>query len=401
VKSALRVAYIAGEPSPWRAPHLDRIAVRPEIELTVVYAATTIQKREWSLDLQHDPIALRGPSLPLSRILQHDYPLTPQIWRLLDRERFDVLVIAGWSLLATQLAVAWARVHYTPYLLVAENHLQEARPRWVRAVKSSVLRFVVPQAAGHLVPGTLAREHAEHYGARPDTVVLFPNTVDVDAYRLAAERLAPARERLRESLGIDPDAVVVTQVGRMMRQKGTDELLEAVALAERRAGSKLHLLLVGDGPLRPELEHRARELDLPVTFAGFRQGEALFECYAASDVSALLSHRETWGVVVNEAAAFGLPLLLTDAVGAGADLLRPGENGLLVRSGDVEGQADALVRLTDGATRRRFGERSAELVASWGYDQSVESFIAAVRAASDARRRAPRRREARRGARSR
>ena len=84
----IRVGYIAGEPTPWRAPHLDRIAEHPDIELTVIYAAATVQRREWNLDLHHDPVILRGPGLPLTRILHHDYPLTPQIWPLLERRRF-------------------------------------------------------------------------------------------------------------------------------------------------------------------------------------------------------------------------------------------------------------------------------------------------------------------------
>jgi len=384
----IRVGYIAGEPNPARAPHLDRIASRPELELTVVYAAATVQRRTWTLDYEHEPVVLRGPSLPLTRVLHHDYPLTPQIWHLLTRERFDVLVIGGWSLLATQLAIVWARMHGVPYLLISENHLREKRPSWVRMLKSLVLRHVVPQASGHLVTGTLAREHAVHYGARTDRITIFPNTIDVPAYGAAAERLRTRRTEIRRGLGIAEDAIVVAHVGRLIAVKGPDETLEAVAAARRLTARRIHLLLVGDGELRPGLEQRAAALDLPVTFTGFRQGESLLECYAATDVFALFSRRETWGIVVNEAAAFGLPLVLTSAVGAGADLLRPGENGEVVASGDLAGQARALAALADDdELRSRYGRRSRELVEPWGYDPSVESFAAAIRTAAADRRR--------------
>jgi glycosyltransferase involved in cell wall biosynthesis len=383
----IRVGYIAGEATAWRAPHLDRIAENPDVELTAIYAAATVQRREWTLEFEHDAIVLRGPSLPLTRVLHHDYPLTPQIWSLLDRKQFDVLVVGGWSLMATQLAIAWARLHKVPYLIVSENHLRERRPRWVRTVKSVVLRQVIPQASGSLVTGTLAREHALHYGARPDRITVFPNTVDVPAYIAAGERLRPRRDEIRATLGIADDAVVVTQIGRLMHMKRPDETVEAVIRARGLANAPLHLLFVGDGELRAALEQRAREASLAVTFAGFRRGEALLECYVATDIFALLSARETWGTVVNEAAAFGLPLVLTDRVGASADLLVAGENGELVRSGDVEQQARALARLADDPElRRRYGERSRELVAPWGYGPSVESFVEAIRrAVTDAR----------------
>jgi glycosyltransferase involved in cell wall biosynthesis len=384
----IRVGYIAGEPNPSRAPHLDRIAAHPDLDLTVVYAASTVHRREWQLEFEHEPVFLRGPVLPLTPLLHHDYPLTPQIWRLLDRERFDVLVIGGWSLLATQLAIVWARVHRVPYLVISENHFRERRPAWIRAVKSLVLRHVIPQADGHLVTGALAIEHAVHYGAARDSITIFPNTIDVTAYRAAAERLSGRRDAVRAGLGIARDAVVVLQVSRLIPQKGPDELVEAVARAHGLTTAPLHLLFAGSGELQPSLQERAEALGLAVTFAGFRQGEELLECYAAADVFALLSRREPWGIVVNEAAAYGLPLVLTDAVGAAGDLLRAGENGELVASGDVEGQARAIARLADDAQlRARYGRRSVELVEPWGYEPSVATFAAAIERAY-ARRRA-------------
>ena len=217
----IRVGYIAGEPNPYRAPHLDRIAEHPDIDLTVIYAAATVQRREWALEYAHEPTILRGPSLPMTRVLHHDYPLTPQIWGLLERQRFDVLVVGGWSLMATQLAIAWARFRHTPYLVVSENHSREPRPAWVHAVKSLALREVIPQASGLLVTGSLAREHALEYGARADRITVFPNTVDIPAYRTAAERLRPRRDEIRQRLGIAHDAVVVAHVGRLFPLKAT------------------------------------------------------------------------------------------------------------------------------------------------------------------------------------
>jgi glycosyltransferase involved in cell wall biosynthesis len=107
------------------------------------------------------------------------------------------------------------------------------------------------------------------------------------------------------------------------------------------------------------------------------------EVYAAADVFALLSTRETWGVVVNEAAASGLPLVLSDRVGAAYDLLRDGENGFLVGAGDVAATGEAFARLAaDTGLRARAGERSRELVRDWDYESSAESFVAAVRDAA-------------------
>lgn len=382
----IRVGYIAGEPNPSRAPHLDRIAAHRDIDLTVIYAASTVHRREWTLELAHDPIVLRGLRLPAMRVLHHDYPLTPQIWRLLEHERFDVLVIGGWSLMATQLAILWARFRHVPYLLISENHFRENRPLWVRALKAAVLPHLVRPAAGQLVTGTLAREHQLRYGARADSITVFPNTVDVESFGRRADELSARRDDVRRALGVGANALVVTQVSRFIPLKGPDQAIEAVARARALTDRELHLILVGSGPLHDDLVRRARELDVPTAFPGWRSGDDLIEIYAATDIFMLLSRREPWGIVVNEAAACGLPLVLTDVVGAAADLLVPGENGELVRSGDITGAAEAIARLANDDERRtEFGRRSRELAQPWGYGPSVDSFVAAMRRATGAR----------------
>ena len=185
----------------------------------------------------------------------------------------------------------------------------------------------------------------------PDRITVFPNTIDMPAYRDAASRLR-RRPRTHPSAARDRRRRRRRSAGRKADPaEGSGEICSRRSLARRRRPQRrLHLLFVGDGELRASLERRAAELAVDVTFTGFVQGDALLECYAAADIFALVSRREPWGVVVNEAAAFGLPLVLTDRVGAAADLLVPGENGELVRSGDVEQQAAALAR-----PRRRSG----------------------------------------------
>jgi glycosyltransferase involved in cell wall biosynthesis len=131
------------------------------------------------------------------------------------------------------------------------------------------------------------------------------------------------------------------------------------------------------------LERLARELGVRLHLLGNLGEEALARAYVAADVFALLSLHETWGVVVNEAAASGLPLLLSDRVGAARDLLQDGESGFLVDTEDLSGTAVALERLAaDAALRKAMGARSRQLVRGWGYDPSVESFAAAVREAT-------------------
>jgi glycosyltransferase involved in cell wall biosynthesis len=339
-----RVTVVSPEPTPYRAPLFDRIAAREDIELTVVYAAATVVARDWSVELNHPAGFLRGINVPGARhLLRHDYPLTLGLGRVLRATAPNVVVIAGWSTYAAQAALAWCRTRRVPYVLQVESHDLGPRPRWRCAVKSSVATPIIRGAASVLAVGSAARDSVAARGAKQ--VRIFANTIDVDRWIARAEHLQPAVH----------EGLLVLSVGRDVPEKAFDVLARAC----EAAGAELTIVTHGLG--EDELAQR----------------------YVDADVFALLSRHETWGVVVNEAAASGLPLVLSDRVGAAHDLLRHGENGFLVPADDVRAAADALHELaTDGELRRRMGARSRELVRDWSYDASVDAFVAAVREAT-------------------
>jgi glycosyltransferase involved in cell wall biosynthesis len=332
-----RVTVVSPEPTPYRAPLFDRIAER--VDLTVVYAAQTVAGRDWTVPLHHRAVFLRGVRVPgVDRLVRHHYPVTPGIVPALERSRPEVVVVSGWSTFASQAAVAWCRVRRMPYVLHVESHDLDPRPEWRRRVKDAVATPVIRGAASVLAVGSAARQSALARGARE--VRVFANTIDVEHWIDRADGLKRTPH----------DDMLVLSVGRDVPEKAFDVLQAAC----REAGARLEL--VTGGLSEVELAQR----------------------YVDADVFALLSRHEPWGVVVNEAAASGLPLVLSDRVGAAFDLLRDGENGFLVPVEDVEASAGALRKLFDPGLRRRMGERSRELVRGWDYDASVEAFVAAT-----------------------
>jgi glycosyltransferase involved in cell wall biosynthesis len=373
----LRVAVVSPEPTPYRAPLFDRVAARPELDLTVIYAARTVAERTWVVEPRHRAVFLRGVNVPgAARVLAHDYPVTPGIWSSLGAARPDCVIVSGWSTFAAQAAVVWCRLRRVPFLLLVESH--DARPRagWRRALTAAVVPAIVGRSAGALVTGTLARRSLVARGALPGRVRVFANTIDVEEWGERADRLAARRPELRQALGLGPDDVAALCVARLSPEKGHQTLVRAVAAT---GDARAVLVLAGDGPERARLERLARELGVRCLFAGDVPHDRVVEAYCAADLFVLLSERETWGVVVNEAAACGLPLVLSDRVGAAFDLLREGENGFIVPAGDVAATARALRRLVeDRDSRLAAGARSRELVRGWGYGPSVDNLVAAV-----------------------
>jgi len=382
---SVHVAAVFPEPTPYRAPLLDRVAAQPGIDLTVLYAADTVARRTWRVVPKHRAVFLRGVRIPgAQHVLRHDYPVTPGVVGALTEARPDVVVVSGWSTFAAQAAITWCRLKDVPYLLVVESHDDGPRSGWRRTVKGTVVPPIVERAAGLLVTGTLARDSMISRGAHPERVRVFANTVDVEGFGEQVDRLAGTRPELRRALGGDSEDVIVLSVARLAPEKGLAGLVRAVAAAE---DARLLLVVAGEGGERGALRALAEELGVRLLLTGDVDWEQIVELYAAADVFALLSDREPWAVVVNEAAACGLPLVLSDRVGAAHDLLRDGENGRVVGSGDVDVAATALRELASDPERRRaWGARSRELAGDWGYGPSVEGFLEAVREAVSDRR---------------
>jgi glycosyltransferase involved in cell wall biosynthesis len=214
-------------------------------------------------------------------------------------------------------------------------------------------------------------------GVDAERISVVANTIDVDRFGREADALAPRRDKLRVDAGIAPDDVAVLSVARLAPEKGLDTLVRAVAAAQ---DARLVLLLSGSGPEREHLASLASELGVRLVLLEDIPWERIVERYVVADVFALLSRHEPWGVVVNEAAACGLPLVLSDRVGAAYDLLENGRNGALVPVDDVAAAADAIRALVaDPERRRAMGAASREIVGSWGYEPSIENLMRVLR----------------------
>jgi glycosyltransferase involved in cell wall biosynthesis len=374
----VRLTMVLPEPTPYRTGMLDRLAERPDVDLTVVYAGSSVQQRTWALELGHDAVVVEGRRVPgASRVLRHDYPLSLGITGALRDARPEVVVVSGWSTFASQAAVAWCRRHRVPYLLLVESNERDVRPGWRRAVKSAVVPPVVRGAAEVLVVGTAARESMLARGVDLERISVVANTVDVDRFAREAHELGPRRDALRTKAGIGPDDVAVLSVARLAPEKGLDTLIRAIAAA---GDPRLVLVLAGSGPERERLAALAAGQGVRLVLLPDIPWERIVERYVVADVFALLSRHEPWGVVANEAAACGLPLVLSDRVGAAFDLLEDGRNGILVPVDDVAASGEAVRGLAADAERRRaMGAASQEIVAEWGYEPSIERLIGGVR----------------------
>jgi len=141
------------------------------------------------------------------------------------------------------------------------------------------------------------------------------------------------------------------------------------------------LLVIGDGEVRPEFESWKEKSGLPyVKFLGFKNQTELPKFFAASDLFVLPGQVEAWGLIVNEVMNASLPVIVTNEVGCGPDLVKPGENGAIYRVGDIEGLAKILLDFCSKPDElRRMGAQSLEIISAHGFHQNARQLQAAIK----------------------
>jgi glycosyltransferase involved in cell wall biosynthesis len=196
--------------------------------------------------------------------------------------------------------------------------------------------------------------------------------------RLGADQYLTKRDELRRTMGFQSGCPVVLFVGRLSPEKGLGTLIKATAICKAR-GLPAKLVLVGSGPEEDALRDLGQTTDMDVEFHGFLEGHALAERYAAADVFVLPSNSEPWGLVVNEAMEFGLPLLLSNRVGSRAVLLEEGNNGFTFPAGDENALADALEPLlARPEIQKEMGQASRLIIENCTIDQWADAVVRAV-----------------------
>jgi len=202
-----------------------------------------------------------------------------------------------------------------------------------------------------------------------DRIELWQRGIEMD-------RFSPVHrdDELRRRIGLGPEEKLILFVGRLVEEKDIDVLLRAAAMLEER-GIAFRLAFVGDGPMAAEIARRKPDALLP----GFLHGEDLSRWYASSDVFAFPSTTETFGNVILEAGASGLPVVCCRS-GGPIDLVRPGETGFLAEPGDASGFATALERLLASPEEaRRMGRAGRRYAARFDWQAVNRSLVDSYR----------------------
>lgn len=302
----------------------------------------------------------------------------PEVWREIRSGKYDVLWLHGYAYAADLIAFLAARTRGIPVFMRSETHLGLARPRLRQRLRDAILSRAYRLLDGFLAIGSRNAAYYLSLGVPGNRIHLVPYSVDNSRF-MVNEVLGGDGGATRLGLGISSDEVVILYASKLTGRKRAADVVHAMGKLEAR-GIRATLLVVGSGDQRTPLEHLATRLGIGrVVFTGFVNQAALPGVLRSADVFVLPSESEPWGLIVNEAMCAGLPVIVTDQVGAADDLVCEGTNGFVVPVGDIDALTDALGKLvSDAGLRRAMGEASRQKIAKWGYEQCREGLSSAI-----------------------
>jgi glycosyltransferase involved in cell wall biosynthesis len=386
-----RVGILLSHPTQYHSPWFRSLANRPEIEIEVFYCFQPDDREQgdgFDVSFRWDVPLLDGyPHAFLKNVARRpgfnfagcD---TPGIADLIASRQFDAWIINGWRVKSEWQAIRACWKYGVPMLIRGDSHLLDQRRPHTRIAKRMILGRWLPRFEGYLTVGKLNEEYYNFYGA--DSSRFFPVRHFVENERFAAAAATADLEKLRAHWKIAEGATVFLFAGKFTDKK---KPMDAIRALEKLCAGNLqvHLLMVGDGTLRASCEEYAAARHLPVTFAGFLNQSQIPSAYACADVL-LAPSAETWGLVVNEAMACGLPAIVSDRVGCGPDLIRFGATGAVFPVGNLDTLAEMMsVYVVNPGLISEQGANAQDLIATYSVEAATNGTIAAVLSVTSAR----------------
>ncbi|MBS1790789.1 MAG: glycosyltransferase family 4 protein [Acidobacteria bacterium] len=353
----IKLTVVMTHPAQYFAPWFRYIAADcPELDLTVLYATQPTPEQQgvgfgrafaWDVPLTEGyRCRVVRPPQPGDNVHSDHFRGVdvPEIADAIAETEPDVALLSGWHSI-TQVRALWAcRRLKVPVLYRGDTNLNNAPTGWRKPVWETKTGFLLRQFAGYLAVGKRALHYLRHFGIADDRIFASPHCVDNDFFAGAAAnyRTLAGRTAVRQAFGFAEQDFVVLFAGKLEPIKRPMDLIRALT----QAG----LLVAGAGPMETECRAEAERLGVRAVWPGFLNQTEIIRAFAAADCLVLPSESETWGLVINEALATGLPCIVSDRVGCAPDLIVPGETGEIFPMGNVAALRAAIERI-----RQRIG----------------------------------------------
>jgi len=377
MRMTLRLVILTELIAPYRIPVFNALSKSTGIDLHVIFLAENDPVlRQWLV--YKDEIEFSYQTLPSIRwrLAGQNILLNRGLYSALAEIPADVLICGGYNYIASWQARSWAKTHQVPFVLWVESTSDDRRGN--RVVIEFLKKKFISECDAFVVPGCSSSLYLQHYGVPPIKIFTAPNAVDIERfYEIAIQARSSARS-IRARRGLPSRYFLFS--GRLVPEKGIFDLVDAYESLGPSIREHIGLVFAGDGPSFGKLQRYTGKLG-NVHLLGFLQRDDLARVMAFATGLVLPTHSDTWGLVVNEAMACGLPVVVSRVAGCAADLVQDGWNGFIVNPRERHNLTDVLARLAgDERLCSRMGQNSLIRIRDFSPQKCADGLATAVRA---------------------
>lgn len=389
-----KLAFLISHPIQYFSPLFKKISEESDLDLTVYYCSDETlkffkdigfgKKIKWDIPLlegyKYKFLKNRSPK---PSIFSGFFGLINfDIIKELNKNKYDAIIIHGWNYFTHILTIIFSKILKTKIMIRGDNSYSSEikKPLFKRMLKRILFKYFIFKLIDiFLYIGEENKKFYRYYGVPENKLFFVPYSVDNERFGKVYEDLKDKRKELRRKMNLPEDFIIILFVGKLIHKKRPFDLLKAF---EKIDNEKIMLLFVGEGYLRESLENYVKNNNLKnVIFAGFKNQSEIPYYYLISDLFVLPSGMgETWGLVVNEAMNFELPIIVSDLVGCSKDLVKHGENGFIFKPGDVDALSRYLdILIKDADLRKNMGKKSLEMIKKYSYGESIKGIKRALK----------------------
>ena len=357
------ILFVTNFPSPYKVDFYDELS--KSVQLTVLYSDKIEDQLHRDKDwFTESKTGFRSVQLKkqVAHFLGENLCLDVIDWL---KKPYDAIVVCGYSSPTSMLSMAYLRLRRIPFYIQVDGGLIRPDSR----LKFLYKKLLVSSGSYWISSGQGTTKYLAHYGAKEAATFEYPFTSLWEKDILQTSPSREEKQQLREKLGMQEEKIVL-YVGRYDPKKGMDDLLHAVPSLDNGTG----VYFVGGEPTQEHLNWCRENCAENVHFVGFTKKDALADYYKAADVLVLPTWSDVWGLVVNEAMSFGLPVITTDQCVAGVELIRDGENGYIIPAKDRKALADSINRLF-ARDYRQMGANALEAIRPYTIENMAKIHV--------------------------
>ncbi|MCD4795121.1 MAG: glycosyltransferase family 4 protein [Bacteroidales bacterium] len=385
-----KLLYILSHPIQYQSPLLKKIAGQKEIKLKVLYLTDhTIggfdkqfgSKIKWDTPLfdGYEYEFVKNNSLKPAVSGSFFGLVNFNIIKKIRKEKPDIIIIHGWAYFTNWFIFIFSFFFKAKIWMRAESPLNQElkKLKLILCLKKFVFKFFLIKIIDRfLYIGKQNKEFYKYYGVTENKLIFAPYSVDNERFSKTYDEYKNNISDIKKVLGLPSDNKFVLSAGKYMPKKRTLDILEAFRLQNKE---NITLILLGEGLLRTELEQKIKTENIKnVILTGFINQSEISKYYAVADVFVLASTiGETWGLVVNEAMNFGLPIITSDMPGSAFDLVENGKNGFVFETGNIEALRKHLKFVLENEEFVRNAKTiSLNKIKKFSYDVMVKNIVA-------------------------